>query len=758
METKTKSAITEARIQAPTFDDVIFRPTLTNFFYGRNGSGKTTLARVIQSGQGLTWSDKELPIYLYDSEFIQRNVTSYDGMQGVFSLSEENAGIQEQLAHKTEEKMVLEQFLDQAARDVEKAQADIEDEKTQHQKTLWRMTADLRQKFPAVIPAETARSIRAFAERLAACDPRASSVEELEPCYQDAFGKERPAFDLYLDLPSRLTPAVDLMDIPIVSASDSAFTAFWKLLENLDWVRKGHSLYQHSAGDKCPYCQQSLPEDFSKQLAACYDEKYRADYTQLEDQAAAYREYASLLRDTVNQNRQNSFPGSQSAKYRHLADLLLEKLNAMDRLIDQKLSSPSEELHPVDIDPLLKEMREITDGINQRIIAIMNARADVPGEQARCADRIWRHMASVCGAEFQRHQDAANKQEHVLSQLQEKEYKIQDAIQALEDDIEALHRSANNTTEAMEAINQMLSSNGFIGFHLREKPDSLYHYELVRNTPDGTVIASGLSEGERHLIAFLYFYHQVMGSPRQDGKVEDKVVIIDDPVSSMDSSTLNTVAALTREIVAVCLDNNVRDKHPSAGHIKQLFCLTHNPVFFRAVSASCLSDYENCGFFEIRKDRHNRSSVIPCEKEIRDPRVHMVNFSPIVNDYEYLWREYFRTDDPVTLLNVCRRILSVYFLRTIGHPEADLQAQLLEQNRDAFIVRQEDGSTDRTAYHIATAMVSLMDSGGNGMIDGVYYDASACDLEQIRYVFHKIFEIMHSVQHYEYMRRNKEIA
>lgn len=51
--------------------------------------------------------------------------------------------------------------------------------------------------------------------------------------------------------------------------------------------------------------------------------------------------------------------------------------------------------------------------------------------------------------------------------------------------------------------------NGFQGFQLREKPGAQYVYQLVRE--DGS-IAKGLSEGERHFIAFLYFYHTVMGS------------------------------------------------------------------------------------------------------------------------------------------------------------------------------------------------------------------------------------------------------
>ena len=65
-------------------------------------------------------------------------------------------------------------------------------------------------------------------------------------------------------------------------------------------------------------------------------------------------------------------------------------------------------------------------------------------------------------------------------------------------------------------------------------------YEVIRE--DGSV-AENLSEGERNFIAFLYFYHQVRGSMTGE-ELKEKIVVIDDPVSSMDSTALFLVSAL----------------------------------------------------------------------------------------------------------------------------------------------------------------------------------------------------------------------
>ncbi|OPZ83951.1 MAG: putative ABC transporter ATP-binding protein YjjK [Firmicutes bacterium ADurb.Bin419] len=57
-------------------------------------------------------------------------------------------------------------------------------------------------------------------------------------------------------------------------------------------------------------------------------------------------------------------------------------------------------------------------------------------------------------------------------------------------------------------------------------------YQLVRDQGGKKeVVDKNLSEGERHFIAFLYFYHLVMGSQSDEGKVENKIVISSDGLS-----------------------------------------------------------------------------------------------------------------------------------------------------------------------------------------------------------------------------------
>ena len=302
----------------------------------------------------------------------------------------------------------------------------------------------------------------------------------------------------------------------------------------------------------------------------------------------------------------------------------------------------------------------------------------------------------------------------------------------------------------MEEMNATLRAIGFQGFYLREKPGASYVYQLVRNATAGIEVAKDLSEGERNFIAFLYFYHTVIGSQYDDGHIDDKVVVIDDPVSSMDSNTLFYVSALVRELIAICYNNYSMDEsRGSDEHIRQFFCLTHNPAFFREISYNRLPQFECVSFFEISKDKENHSHIAELRETFGDRQV---NKTPIRSYYDTLWHTFRASDDVLALISAARQILDYYFIQTGGYRPDVFRDMLLEgEGRKEFIHEKENGDEDHTYHRIATAMISLLNSGSSGFNDGVFIDTAAFSAEQIRDAMEIIFYVMKQPQHYALM-------
>lgn len=232
-----------------------------------------------------------------------------------------------------------------------------------------------------------------------------------------------------------------------------------------------------------------------------------------------------------------------------------------------------------------------------------------------------------------------------------------------------------------------------------------------------------------------------MNSRSDDGIQRDKVVVIDDPVSSMDSSALFSVAGLVRNLEEICYNNysmEAQDKDPK--FIRQLICLTHNPFFFKEISYNHVADYECANYYELSKDADNHSHIKLCHKE--EERKY-VNYSPIRNNYEALWAEYKSATDSVILMNIIRRILEYYFVQIGGFKENDLRKNLLDKNKSRFPSKQE--------YDAAAAMIAYLNTGIAGFDDGLYFDANAVSVDQMRSVFKNIFYVLNQGQHYEYM-------
>ena len=196
--------------------------------------------------------------------------------------------------------------------------------------------------------------------------------------------------------------------------------------------------------------------------------------------------------------------------------------------------------------------------------------------------------------------------------------------------------------------------SGFIGFSLIEHDKIPDKYIVVR--PDGSP-AKELSEGERNFIAFLYFYYLVHGAWKRDDLTKGKIVVIDDPVSSLDSSVMFIVGSLVRGLIEDCFCDG--KKH----NIKQIFILTHNPYFHKEISNKYEANSEELikksTFTIVKKTDDNVSIVETCERKNSDPDsdIEMENYTePIAADIERLMKEpydYIILDYAFGYLNDC---------------------------------------------------------------------------------------------------------
>ena len=395
---QAESGITRITLNTPTVHGTVLHPRPVNFLYGKNGTGKTSIGKAIADADSeITWAENfpgNVKVYLYNEEFIENNVHCYGQMPGVYALSEKNVDTRRLIDAKTEEKKAAEKHIREMKDQLRQIQEEFSHAEEENCNAIWRAAAPLRKRYEQAM-APYNEDVQAFTNHLSEYTREDETDENMDISYQLTFSQEQVQYTLYQLLPPSLFPADDLMDIPIISHSDSAMSVFFQTLGNMDWVRSGHDAYGKEAGCRCPYCGQNLPEEFEKQFSECLDQQYREKMNELQSFTAEYQQAIEKAASILEINLRDA--SQDEPKYRMLAELLTEKANANYQIILKKLNSPREELLLSDLTELLEQLNTIAKESNQKRRRYIEAAEDLPKARERCTRQIWQAIAARCG-------------------------------------------------------------------------------------------------------------------------------------------------------------------------------------------------------------------------------------------------------------------------------------------------------------------------------------------------------------------------
>ena len=755
MQRKVPSAITNITLNRATFTDVpIDELTFVNFFYGNNGAGKSSIAHAIAEDDGVVWADgktaDDYDVLVYNQDFINDNFVNYDDLKGVFIFGEEDIEAKKKIAELTDQKKTKTDERSAAGEEYKRKTARKTAALSEFQETCFTKTADIRRRFDKCMDGRKQK--KNFADAvLAETKPTDHDPAELERLYNVAYddsARAYPEFQKAAATTYGSLPGKDLLDRVIVSSSDTPFARFMKALGDTasDWVRDGHTHYAGAAGGKCPYCQQKLPANFEADIAATFDAQYPQDIRALGRFQQVYeRETAGIVR-VLQANITDVMTTIDIRAYQEKLALLESNFEINRQRIAEKVKEPSKTVSLEDTDTLLLEIGAMIDDINKLIKANNDVVSAKKTSKAKCRTEIMQYLAFILAADVRSYLDEDAQLDKDIAEITERGKKLKKEIGELTTEISALNKHNANTEAAIDSINKILKDSGFQGFSIRAKEGVENVYEVIRE--DGS-IAENLSEGERNFIAFLYFYHQVRGSMSSE-ELKEKIVVIDDPVSSMDSTALFLVSAIVREMVNVCRNNTeyLNPKVPG-DYIKQLFVLTHNVYFHREVTYQQVGYYNCTSFYMIRKN-DNISTIKLCKRQSKDVPTEEENYNPVQNSYAALWDELRDIKSTIPALNVMRRILEYYFLQLCGYEGSDLREIVLDEHRNEFIKQVEGEKPDMTDYQLASSLLAYINNP-NGISDGLNYVEDCEDVDAYKRVFRMIFEALGQSQHYKMM-------
>lgn len=763
MTDKMVSAIQSVTVTAPTFHGVSFNPSYINFFFGANGAGKTSLGMELGQGRGLQWADGTVPenyeILLYNQDFIDLHFKTLNRVKGVFTLSKDGIDSAGEIEFCENERKAMVGQLSKIAELRDEANGKLKEAESNFQGACWRNTKDLREKYKLALKGFTKNP--QYSQKISTTSPAMGTpeqIQKLDRAFFSAFvenqGTYSPMTELDGDDHIAAIPTTALLEEEIVSAGNTVFASFIKEIKALDWISEGHRRFHDAADGKCPYCSRKLPNDFEKDFASCFDTAYQEAMKQLAAFQDQYKSHMDIISEIIHKALDAELPAApdedaeaaEQARFQANVDLFDRMYHDNLARIESKLAKPAGRIHLEDPTPLLLDINAYIVRQNKYIHDFNEAVAHREETQENCKTLIWRMIAYHVRGELETYQKAQADVIDTLQQLKERENHYKERIAVMEKKIRELGASSTTTQAAIDGINTLLRDSGFQGFEIIKSDETKDAYKVVRQD-EGHTVAVRLSEGEKHFLSFLYFYNLVKGCDN-NGVRKDRIIIIDDPVSSMDQNALFIISSLIREMVEVCHNNaDYREQIVSGNYIKQIFILTHNAYFHKSVTNNQVQRYASVNFYLIRKTA-NVSSILPCVRPSETKAGEYENFNPIKNAYAALWAEFRELKNEIPLMNVIHRILDWYFIEISGFDGLDLRHRILIDERDKFIVTHEDGTEDPTLLSLANSMLQYM---GAGLGDDINYVSDGYTAEQRKEVFRMIFDRMGQIQHYDLM-------
>jgi D-Tyr-tRNAtyr deacylase len=597
-----------------------------NLFFGYNGQGKSALALGIIDEFLKDKENSENNYRLFNHQYVVNNLMLREDddsiIKGVIANFGEKSIDVEKEINKLNEKIVDVEALKS---EESKINSDISQEVD---KIYNEKKGDIR--INKILDADSIRILEKYYEELVKAKKIEPSVEKIAN------------IDGSSNLQKRLEQLQQLKINAIEKINDESLDKIVKLLSKsyaiidfpankvLEWLKKGLEI--HADGDDCKFCGGELDYQKMSQEVETYnnDERQHA-INELKIYKEKVNRFNTQIEEiTAGENLVISLLDSNLSVNYNLIKKNIKTIKKFEEFINNKIEDIAL-TEDCDIDKIKETMAKIVLNISE----IQNIKN---GEISKLENMINKQNTLIKGAIAL---DIA-KNTFILEKtelLKSKRLEIENAVANNEEcnsGIANLKQSQSNKSDFANHINGILKD-----FEINLELTLLDDNYIIKHTRgDIQLTINDISIGEKNLLAFLFFYYDLFDDENQkETKSEINLIIIDDPISSIDDNNRNFLLAL---IIDLFKKNTA-----------QFFLFTHVWHDFYDLS---LRIKDEATYFEVRKMSGN--SEVCSVKKIELPYKH--EFKEI---YAFSLREDVNDLDECQIYhypNVIRRILEEF--------------------------------------------------------------------------------------------------
>jgi wobble nucleotide-excising tRNase len=642
-----------------------------NFIYGWNYSGKTTLSRLfrcfelkkshpdfpnlecrLQTDQGeLTHknlADHALNIRVFNEDFVEENFKWNDEnhrLNPVVILGAEAIELNEKLKRLTDEKNQQ----DETLRKLESEKKNIE---TNLDNTLTNKASEIRKilsitnarEFDKTKLEDQIKKIKDNYKEKIFSD---AELNRKLNAYRDQRQYENIA-EIEIDIKSKqfIQECSQLLSKKI-----TAQQVIEKLKENPqlnNWVREGLRLHQQET--ICQFCGNPLPEALFDKLNKHFSKEFDLLIKEIQSLESEISRYKTQLEKVSFPDKAYFYEEYQDEYVNRIQKLkncisdLIGQLDQLTEKLEEKKKKPFDPVISVFSKSLEEDIIQAINAVNAFIRSNNEKIQGLSKEKEKIKEELIQHY-SACAIEETKYLTLKEEIDNKTKEITDVDACIQDITKQ----IKYVKEKIVKCNLGSEKINRYL--NDFFGDdHLRIKPLDDGKYQIFR----GDALAKNLSTGERNIIALVYFITKL---EENNFAVNQAIVFIDDPVSSLDNNHTYKVYGFLQEKLKDCC---------------QVFISTHNFDFFNLLKDFVYGDPDGA---PNRKKKNEKENYYLVKKFLQNgEKLSRIENLPNIlrkfrSEYNYLFsllKKFADSNDQANfemlyiLPNIARRFLEAY--------------------------------------------------------------------------------------------------
>lgn len=666
-----------------------------NLIYGLNGAGKSTFSNYLHDRNDHKYKDCSIDglnsnheLIVYNQKFIQENFFEADNLKGIFTLSKQNKDAEIKISNALKEIKKLEDERGIKSAELETEKSSINQKMETAKNAVWKIKIDYSggdRVLELCLEGYKGSKDNLFNHIVGLAKPIAKptkSIEDLKTDLQSISGDNAQKYSLLsqITFTSQNLEEEALFGKQIVGNENSTVSQLIKQLGNSDWIKEGLQYLpekQIQENSTCPFCQEkTISNELIESIKNYFDASYEADINSLKKILEKYLQAIQLIPNKAKFEENPKFE-VYAKDFELKYSAFLKVIEGNKKLIDEKMKTPSVSITLKKSTKVLEELNEVIAKINA-LITVHNINIDQKETvKSTIKKAFWEIMRwdydqtiSSINTDKTSSKSKTDALENTLNSYSEK-------ISAQNSIISEQQKLTVNIEEAIDNIKKGLVDLGIMDFEIKKHADNLY--KIVRGEKEDKVFHS-LSEGEKMIISFLYFIELCRGKKDAIDTGKKKVIVIDDPISSLSHIYVFNVGRLIKNEFFAQKETEINKETGDKLVVwnykyEQVFILTHSLYFFYEITETN---------HEIRKENQKLFRLI---KNDTGSTFIPMKYEEIQNDYQAYWFIIKDSQQPAALIANCMRNVIEYFFNFVEKKDLNnffLQEALKANRFQAF--------------------------------------------------------------------------